>query len=268
MKSIAVLMYHAVAGPADLAQADPHYAIRLARFRRHLQLMKQEGRAVCSVRDLLQADLPAPAGPPVAVTFDDGHHSNLAAMEVLLEHGGRADFFVNPGNIGRPHFLSWDELRRMSDQGMSIQSHGYHHLLLNALTPPEVLRELHESKQCLEEHLGREVSLFAPPGGRMPRELLPLARQAGYTAVCTSRPGRWHMHRDDDVPRFAVLSSTPDEQLRRWITGARGEIVWQACRHGLLAVLKKALGNRAYETLRARLLRVSPDSQKNEPPQG
>ena len=217
-------------------------------------MMRALGLGLCSVRDAVQGSPHLDEAPYVALTFDDGHASNAAATEEITRNGGRADFFVNPSTVGRANHLSWSELRQMAGSGMSIQSHGYTHRYLDALSQAEVESELTDSKKEIEDRLGQPVSLFAPAGGRMPKQFVELARSAGYTAVCASQPGGWTHGGNRAIPRFAVLASTTDVQLRRWVTGARLEMLLQLARYRMLRTTRHLLGNRTYELIRTALL--------------
>lgn len=253
-RSVTVLMYHAVSdAPARDAGADPHYAVSREQFRRHLQVVAAAGARAASVLELLEQ--PQVRQRRVAFTFDDGHVSNADAAADLLAHGGAADFFVNPSTVGTRHHLSWAALRDMAEAGMSIQSHGQHHRYLDELSPREVEAELAESKREIEDRLGRPVTLFAPPGGRVAPGLGALAERLGYRAVCSSRVGLWQLGRGSwDVPRLAVLATTSTAQLRRWVEQSGWELAVRQLRYQVLAAAKRTLGNGGYERLRRVLL--------------
>ncbi|TIL72614.1 MAG: polysaccharide deacetylase family protein [Mesorhizobium sp.] len=254
--AITVLMYHAVGNErGKCAGADAHYTITWRQFDSHLALSAQAGLRVRSVAHLLAA--PADRTRSVAFTFDDGHRSNGPAAERIARAGGSADFFVNPSLVGKPHNLGWSDLRSMADAGMSIQSHGQEHRYLDDLSPAEVVAQLVDSKKAIEDHLGRPVTLFAPPGGRMPPNLRLVAARAGYAAVCSSRVGLWRTREGAwDVPRLAVLQSTSDAQLARWVGHDWWELTNRRACYLALASAKRLLGNHCYERLRGRLLRI------------
>jgi peptidoglycan/xylan/chitin deacetylase (PgdA/CDA1 family) len=284
---ITVLMYHAIpARPGPQPGADAHYSVALDDFGRQLQRMLALGLQPSSVARLL-ADLPSHgAAGRVGITFDDGHMSNHEAAARLRDLGGTADFFINPSTVGSAGFLSWEQLREMVSWGMSIQSHGMNHHFLDDLDVAGVQAELADSKAAIEQQLGRRVTLFAPPGGRVVPGLAALARQLGYERICSSRVALW----DDaaelaqaltgapgaaaparamrtggevliDIPRLAMLAGTGDAQLLRWLQQSRLEMAWQTGRHTLLRSAKKALGNQAYVLLRGRLLRPATGGQ-------
>ena len=254
--TVTVLMYHAVGDArGETPGADAHYAVTSRQFDTHLRLAREAGQGVRSVADLLRD--PALAARNVGFTFDDGHASNGPAAERIAQHGGTADFFVNPSQVGAPHYLGWADLRRMADAGMSIQSHGQDHRYLDEMTPDEVVAQVVDSKKHIEDHIGRAVTLFAPPGGRVAPNLRQAAERAGYVSVCSSRVGLWHTADGAwDVPRLAVLQGTPDVQFTRWVRQDRWEVTRQRTRYALLTSAKRLLGNQGYERLRGRLLRT------------
>jgi peptidoglycan/xylan/chitin deacetylase (PgdA/CDA1 family) len=251
-----VLMYHAIpSGGRCAADADPHYSVSLKQFVAHLELMADLGLRPRSVRDLLDAQAPAPGERPVALTFDDGHDSNFAAYAELARRGGRADLFVNPATVGTRGYLSWAQLRELARHGASIQSHGYHHVFLDTLPSREVDRELSESRRAIQEQLGVPAVLFAPPNGRMPRDLAQRARVLGYRAVCSSRVGLWRQADAIEIPRFAVLAGTSPLRLAGWLSRSPWELKRSQARDLALAAGKRVLGAGVYRTLRAALLR-------------
>lgn len=251
-----VLMYHATPSQSeDVAGADPHYAVGLGVFRSHLDLLAQQGRRGACMASVVAAANPA-LPPAVGITFDDGHVSNLAAARALANKGWSATFFVNTSTVGSPNFLSWAQLRDMVDMGMAIQSHAHQHRYMQDLSDAEQLDELTRSKNELEDRLGQSVVAFAPPGGRTNARTRPLAREAGYRMLGSSRVGLFQPAGDSpwDVPRFAVLAGTSVAQLRAWIEQSPGEITQQVLRYQALHTVKRVLGNAGYERLRGALL--------------
>jgi peptidoglycan/xylan/chitin deacetylase (PgdA/CDA1 family) len=136
----------------------------------------------------------------------------------------------------------------MATVGMSIQSHSFHHRFLNDLTTDQVRSELSDSRRTIEDHLGRAVTVFAPPGGRVVVGLDRLAEEAGYKIICTSEVGVWGLRNGSpwQVPRFAVLAQTQPAQIIRWAVADRTELFRQRARHQVLQAAKKVLGNDRY----------------------
>jgi peptidoglycan/xylan/chitin deacetylase (PgdA/CDA1 family) len=256
---VAVLMYHAVLAPGeDGHAADAQYSISRERFARDIDAVLARGAAPCSVADAMagRARRP-PAGPAVAFTFDDGHASHLAAAAALAQRGARADFFVNPGLVGSRGLLDWGQLREMDAMGQSIQSHGWTHRHLDTLDEIQLHETLHRSKAVIEDRLGRAVTLFAPPGGRMVPDLVQRARAAGYEAVCSSRAGLWRpapgLH---EIRRLAVRRGTSPHSHAAWIRGDSVAVAREVLRERCLLAAKRLLGPGRYAAARRQLMSV------------
>lgn len=255
----AVLMYHAIPRRRDeLEHADPRYAVDAAGFRRHLREARAMGRVVRAVRDLRRRPAERERGA-VGLTFDDGHETNFTqAFPLLMDEGATADFFVNPSVVGSTGFVTWAQLREMAAAGMSIQSHGYTHRYFDELSAREVRAELHQSKAMIEDRLGVPVTLFAPPGGRITGPVVEVARELGYEAVCTSRPGYWNGRgAGGGIPRLAVLAGTAPGTVAAWMGARTGALAVQATRFTMTRWAKRVLGNRRYDAMRSSLLRIA-----------
>jgi peptidoglycan/xylan/chitin deacetylase (PgdA/CDA1 family) len=251
-----VLMFHGIDGPYSRAvgyAADAHYTVEAPRFAAMLDALTAAGCTLGAARDLLDDTI---AIRPVWLTFDDGDASNaLEALPLLAGRGLRADFFITPARVGRPGFMDWATLREMAAAGMSLQSHGHTHAYFTHLDAAGLREELRVSKDQLEQGLGQAVTLLAPPGGRVPRGLVPLARSLGYRAVLDSTPG-FVTVRDlaRPLPRVAVTSGHSVDAVLSWATGGPAALRRLRLRHRVLSTAKAVLGDARYERLRGRAL--------------
>src|SRR5262249_9000443 len=67
----------------------------------------------------------------------------------------------------RSLFMTWDQVRRMREGGMSIGAHTVTHPVLARLSDDEERRELVDAKRTIEEQAGTEVvGLAYPVGGK------------------------------------------------------------------------------------------------------
>ncbi len=119
----------------------------------------------------------------LALTFDDGPSSEWTppVLDALRDGGAKATFFV----LGR-HVEAHPELvRRISDEGHEIASHGYDHSLLTFASPSDVEHQLERTERSIEGALGEQpqTRLFrAPHGFRNPFVARVTARR-GYEVV-------------------------------------------------------------------------------------
>lgn len=121
---------------------------------------------------------------PVLLTFDDGsatHHS--VALPVLTELGFPAAFFPMTVVLGKPDWLSEDQLRDLDRAGMTIGAHTFDHQRLDRLPDGQWVTQLDQPKARLAEILGHPVDLMAYPYGVWSPEALPHVSAAGYRSA-------------------------------------------------------------------------------------
>ncbi len=257
MDRVAFLMYHELeVGQRALCNSDPgyvRYVLPATMFRAQVERLRADGVRGASVGDfLVKSD---DGSPRVAITFDDGCETDLViAAPVLREAAFDATFYVTVAHLGRRGYLSKGQLRELADLGFEIGSHAMTHRYLHDLTTPEVRAELSESKQSLEDIIGRRVAQFSCPGGRWDRRVAAAARESGYDSLVTSAVGL-NSDRTDRyrLARIAVMRTVDATEISRM---ARGEgLVRRRAQTALLNAAKRVLGNSRYERLRAAALR-------------
>jgi len=95
---------------------------------------------------------------------------------------------VHPeNNINSQSMLTWDDIKIMSDNGISFGSHGMSHTILTTLSPEEAEFEITESKKMIEEKTGIAVHFFSyPNGGRKDfnEAIIQTLKKNNYTAAC------------------------------------------------------------------------------------
>jgi len=237
-------MFHSIGCEHEIAGADPHYSYDEISFVSFLKSIDKTGS--------LQNSLSNESDQPI-LTFDDGHKSNFKAAELIGQiNGGVADFFVNPNTVGTENYLNWSELKKMNDMGMSIQSHSLDHVYLSDLSYSKQKQQLECSKKIIEDKLGGEVEILAPPGGRFNHDTVELCHYLGYKHLSVSKPGRWTGGYIS--PRIAVLQTTPVNSLINCAKEETSFIRKQVLKYQFTGLAKKALGNRTYDFVRSKIL--------------
>jgi len=253
---IVFLMYHELelAG-RTLCQSEPgyvRYILPVEEFRNQMAWMKQSGFRGMSVSEALLF----PVQLSVCITFDDGCETDLiTAAPLLSEFGFHATFYVTASFLDTPGYMSSMQLRELDSQGFEIGCHSMTHRYLPDLEEAELKRELVEAKQRIEQILGHAVRHFSCPGGRYDRRTIEMARRAGFKTVANSEfRANSAATSNHNLGRVAMLRGLSPEQFSA-ICHGRG--LWkkrllQQTRHSVQCLL----GNRAYDRLRAALLRT------------
>ncbi len=141
-----------------------------------------------------------PELPAIRLTFDDGYAHLSRELPPLMERFGfRPTVFIPTAWLGKsnswdyshlfrrdPH-LSGGEVRELADTGVIFGSHGHSHCDLRARTPDQIQWELTESKQTLEDTLGRPVTSLSYPFGGADGRVLAAAAACGFETGYTMR---------------------------------------------------------------------------------
>lgn len=234
---IDILMYHSVSdrgGPTS---------IRPEVFAAQMRALSLSGRQVVGMDALVSGEWPEGA---VVLTFDDAFQDFItSAWPVLEQFGFPSVVYVPTGFVGSEEgwvgamspprrLMDWSDMRHLSDEGVVFGSHTVSHPDLPGLDHDALLAEITQSKDALENELGRQVLHFAPPYGRSNAEVQAQVSTKFRTSVGT-RLGRASSTSDlHDLPRLEMFYFN---NLKAWnlhLEGHGGPYL--ALRKGLRAV--------------------------------
>jgi peptidoglycan/xylan/chitin deacetylase (PgdA/CDA1 family) len=189
----------------------------------------------------------------VSLTFDDGWAGSLSSgVAALAEAGFQATFFVTRDFVGTRNFADAQMLQDAHAAGMELGTHGVTHRFLSDCSELEIREELAGSKAFLEDLLGAPVDVGSVPGGAWSPLVGRIARECGYRALCTSRPGVNDATTDPmQLRRVPIRRETDAATVRRY---ADGEVRREAARAAVLELPRRILGRERYARLRARLM--------------
>jgi peptidoglycan/xylan/chitin deacetylase (PgdA/CDA1 family) len=109
--------------------------------------------------------------------------------------------------------MSWGQLRRLDPSLVTIGSHSLTHPILPRLEDAELEREIRDSRQLLEQRLGRPVQFFCFPDGAYDERATDLTRRYYDAAVTTvegwSQPG-------DDLQALPRIPGARSLSLLAW----------------------------------------------------
>ena len=222
--SVPILMYHQVT-PASVALTD-RYTITPTRFAAQMRLLALARYAPITIAELVGCwrERKAPPQRAVVITFDDGFRDCFEfAVPVLERYRFTAVFYLVAGLMGKTSqwmraaggaefpLMDWSAARSLQDAGMQCGAHSLSHPALADCSPDEARRELVESRERLEDGLGREVTHFAYPYGSVSAQVRALAADAGYLSACATE--RRLATSNDDLLRLPRVSIYGGESL-------------------------------------------------------
>jgi len=261
---IPVLMYHEiVSGTPSTALLDRiqgSYLVSSETFEKQMAYLKQE--RYTSVSPLGAVDILKTGKKvnikPIVITFDDGYEGNyLNALPILKQYGLSATFFVTAGFVGRECMLTWDQIREMNHEKMSIGSHCLSHPVLTSLTKVDIKNEMLDSKSILEKKIGVKVDSFSFPNGVYSSEILEITKNSGYKTACSSDFGLNNKNVDAfrikrlKVPKSFDLSDFGKLLSYEWKMHALFKT-----KFFVLSMVKKLIGPDYYERLYSKIFNI------------
>ena len=189
---------------------------------------------------------------PLLLTFDDGGVSGSTVIADLLEERGwRGHFFIATNFIGRPGFLSPEQIRRLAQRGHVVGSHSCSHpVRMSRCRWEELIGEWGRSVKILEEILGRPVQVASVPGGYYSRGVAQAAARVGLRVIFNSEPTirARTVEGCTVLGRYSVYWANPAYTAAQLATGH----LWTCAQQSLfwnLKKLAKLLGGNHYLTL-------------------
>jgi peptidoglycan/xylan/chitin deacetylase (PgdA/CDA1 family) len=125
---------------------------------------------------------PATAETTVSLSFDDGWADQMAAKQILADHGLHGTFFVITGRVGTPGHMGWDQVGAVYASGNEIGGHTVTHPDLTTLSPAQQQAEICGGRQGLLARGYPQLS-FAYPQGRPNSTSEDLVEQCGYASA-------------------------------------------------------------------------------------
>lgn len=105
----------------------------------------------------------------IYITFDDAYIDVLTqAVPILVQHNIPFTVFISPGFLGKPKYLTIENLRELSRMPLcTIGAHTVSHLMLRSTPQEKASYEIKESGKILSDYIGKPVEFFAYPYGSL-----------------------------------------------------------------------------------------------------
>ena len=184
-----ILEYHTVTkNPTPDSEV---YNVPPEDFAAQLDYLKENGYTTITLRKFTQVlngvgKLP---DKPIILTFDDGYEDNFTEMlPILEEHKMTAVVYVITNNLGKPGYLTVEQLQEMQRRNIEIGSHTADHTALNWQSDHVKMNQIRGSKKFLEMY-GLAVETFSYPNGAYSEKNAELLKQEGYKNAVTGEVG-------------------------------------------------------------------------------
>ncbi len=180
-------------------------------FEAHINYLKDNDYHIVTLskaNEYLQSNQ---TGQKTAVlTIDDGFKSFITnGFPLLKKHNVTATLFINTKDIGSGDYMSWDDIKMLSDEGIEIGNHTEtHQYFLNLSEENRYIifkNELTNGQKLIEEKLGITPKVFAYPFGEYDIKMKAIVQEVGFAAAVGQNSGVIHSSTHPyRMPRFPM----------------------------------------------------------------
>lgn len=202
----AIIAFHSIDDSGSVLS----FPVRL--FESLLESLSLSNIPVLSLDELLKNE----TKKGIALTFDDGMKSVFSeALPVLKEYKLASHLYLTAGVVGKNNqwptqpksarefeMLSWDDIERLQNAGMSIESHTMTHPDMRVLSVAQMEEECELADELIERHTGRRPQYFAYPYGFKNNIVCDFARNRYKGSVTTELKTLSHNDDKAQLPRL------------------------------------------------------------------
>jgi len=227
-ESAPILMYHVI-NPPPAGAPFPGLYVSSSEFAAQMQALAGAGYHAVTLDQLWaywRHGARLPAGKPVVITFDNGYQSQYTnALPVLRRLGWVADENLQLSGLPPSQGgLSEAQVRGLVADGWELDTQGYSHAELIALSPSELAFQVAAARRTVQQRYGVPANWFCYPSGDYNPAVVAEVRAAGYTGSTTVVPG-WATPSSEPyrLPRLRVLGGTTPEALLSEISAIKDD---------------------------------------------
>ncbi|MDP1853766.1 MAG: GT4 family glycosyltransferase PelF [Candidatus Omnitrophota bacterium] len=221
---IRILMYHRV----NADYPSNRLCVKTNEFRKQMEFLHKNGYEVMALADAYNQlpsaghQCPKPDKPKIVITFDDGFEDNYTnAYPILKEYGFSATIFLTVNSIDKRGFLSWEQIKEMSQSSITFGAHTVSHPELTKIPLDSAKGEIIGSKENIEAK-SLKCNFFCYPKGDFNQTIKDIVREAGFKAACSIKPGTNFPGRQDlmELKRTEISGFDSIFDFRKKLAGA------------------------------------------------
>jgi peptidoglycan/xylan/chitin deacetylase (PgdA/CDA1 family) len=204
-KQVPILCYHQIRDwTAKDSKTAKDYICPISVFKSHIKMLADSGYHTI-LPDQLYAYLTAGGSlpsKPIMLTFDDTDLDQFTIAEPeLKKYNFKAVYFVMTVSLGRPHYMTADMVKKLSDEGNVIGSHTWDHHMVSKYSHNSTIKilgkggkitlkpvddwvvQIDKPTKKLEEITGKKIDYFAYPFGIWNKAAIPELKKRGFKAA-------------------------------------------------------------------------------------
>lgn len=214
-KQVPVLCYHHIRDLQMPSKSSMGYEVTAEEFRQQLKILSDSGYHTIlpeQYYNYLAFGDPLP-DKPVMLTYDDTDEEQFTIGKTEMDkYGFKGVYFIMTISIGRPHYMSKEQLKQLSNEGHAVESHTWDHHRLDRYKTDDIAEiggrkkqvndwdlQLIEPKKTIEAITGKQADYFAYPFGIWSKAGIPEIKARGIKLAF-----QLSTQRDADEPLYTV----------------------------------------------------------------
>lgn len=186
-KQVPILCYHQI---RDWKQTDSRtsrdYIVPPAAFAAQMRMLSDSGYHTITPDQLYAYLITGARLPvkPIILSFDDTDLDQFTvAYPEMKKYGFKGLFFIMTVSLGKPHYMSREQVRELSDDGNTIGSHTWDHHNVKKYEGNDWIIQLDKPTKTLEQITGKNIRYFAYPFGLWNTAAFPELKKRGFVAA-------------------------------------------------------------------------------------
>ena len=221
--SAVVYMYHKFN-----VSKHPSTNIKLEQLENHLQELSKSKYNVRSLEYIIDSiinDIKLPENT-IGISVDDADRSFLeVAWPLFKKFNFPVTLFVTTNTIAniKNNYLTWDEIRLIQNEGVTIGSHSYSHSHLANFTSNQLLKEIENSNKIFMKEIGKIPNLFAYPYGELDIKFINILKEYNFKAAFGQHSGV--INETSEIyflPRFSLNEKYGNIERIKFTANAKG----------------------------------------------
>lgn len=205
---VPILCYHQIRNWVSTdGKMGKDYIVPIAEFKSQMKMLAESGYHTILPNQLYDylvygASLPK---KPIMLTFDDTKLDQYTvAIPEMKKYGFKGVFFIMTVSLGKPNYMSREQVKELSDAGHVIGSHTYDHQNVKKYKAEDWITQVEKPTKTLKEITGKDIKYFAYPFGLWNKEAIPELKKRGFTSAFILAEKR-----DENDPLFTIRRIIP-----------------------------------------------------------
>lgn len=196
-KEVPILCYHHIRPLKMPGKSSSGYEVTPETFRQQMKMLSDSGYHSVLPEQVYNYLAFGAALPqkPVMITFDDTDEEQFSIGKTEMDkYGFKGVYFIMTISIGRPRYMSKEQIKQLSDEGHAVECHTWDHhrvdkyiagdrtILVNnkSKTVNDWNDQLVKPQKTIESITGKPVHYFAYPFGIWSPAAFPQLKSRGY----------------------------------------------------------------------------------------